>query len=270
MFRQTMMETTSAYHSFPPSFQRPCQTVMNTGKRGRDSETEDNDSIDGRPLKRPFLAIGGSGSSRNSVNSSRQGSEDWVHAAGGLSIDSPLYTPSTIEGVSPFTGDVVSGNGSMGEDVDMLVESEETSVTATRPSLQMTFNSQQGEPMPPFTAPHDEKTPRRHNYGTRYAERTHSSTLPDIDITPATPVNSVPYGHRYFGSEQQFQEATHAGPLAVPPVQQELSDAMPMAFSPPPTHAETVHGSKRRIAFGLRANCEKCRLRIPGHFVHYD
>lgn len=43
-----------------------------------------------------------------------------MHAAGGLSIDSPLYTPSTIEGVSPFTGDVVSGNGSMGEDVDMV------------------------------------------------------------------------------------------------------------------------------------------------------
>jgi hypothetical protein len=44
-----------------------------------------------------------------------------VHAAGGLSIDSPLYTPGTAEGVNPFTGDVaVSESGSMAEDVDMV------------------------------------------------------------------------------------------------------------------------------------------------------
>lgn len=137
--------------------------------------------------------------------------------------------------------------------------------------LQTSFDSQQEDPTPSFTAAHDEKAPRRHNYGTRYAERTHANSLPEIDVTPATPVISVSFGPQYFGAGQQFQElATHVGPLTVPPSQQELSDAMPMALSPPPSHAETVHGSKRRIAFGLRANCEKCRLRMPGHFVHYD
>ena len=33
--------------------------------------------------------------------------------------------------------------------------------------------------------------------------------------------------------------------------------------------SQTVPSEKKRFCMGYRADCEKCRLRVPGHFSHF-
>ncbi|KIM49417.1 hypothetical protein M413DRAFT_438597 [Hebeloma cylindrosporum] len=42
-----------------------------------------------------------------------------------------------------------------------------------------------------------------------------------------------------------------------------------MAISPTTSLTQTG-SSRRRVVFGPRANCDKCRLGAPGHFIHYE
>ncbi|KAJ7343623.1 hypothetical protein DFH08DRAFT_873235 [Mycena albidolilacea] len=233
-----------------PSF-RTTRSVSAKRARSPDSPSE-------RPAKRLSLAIGGTGDvfhyfgagARSSASTSRHSSEDWVQQAGVLSIDSPLFrsTSAAPEDASPDEG--------------MLVDEDAT--TSRRPYLPP-LRTQSDTLMQPGFAPappplHAQaQQPLNHPSGSGYNATTPIHTgsgalfLPAINILPATP-----------------DLLSRTRPST--PVHADRDNSSAMSISP--TNSYAVLGSpaskKQRFMMGPRANCEKCRLGVKGHWVHLD
>ncbi|KAJ3500863.1 hypothetical protein NLJ89_g9601 [Agrocybe chaxingu] len=251
------------------------------GKRARSPES---------PGDRPsHLSAGAS-----STASSRHPSEDWVQQAGGLSIDSPNFvTPGAFPSATSVDGDF---------DMDMAVEEEQD---ASSGNMSMTM----AEGPVPQLAPlqtngfvqsvqqqiQEPVTPHRHHYGTRYAERLQASLgTPQINVVPATPVNpplhqtqqqspaqAPAHAEMHVGQSgpDLFRAGNETRPSTPPP---SGSSPTPMAISPTVSFAQissasmgmsmspaTPTAAKRRVMFGPRTGCEKCRMGIK-HFTHYE
>ncbi|KAF8911070.1 hypothetical protein CPB84DRAFT_1842324 [Gymnopilus junonius] len=207
-------------------------------------------------------------------NSSRYPSEDWVQQAGGLRIDSPLYPPSESYATPPPDGDVDMAMDSdehgtnESDNLELEPVQMESSVTPHFPQshLPIPQEIQQHQPGPPSTP--------RHSYATRYSERMQASAI--INVVPATPLNSQQYVHH--PPEAQGVGAINPNPglvfSASLPSTPPPPGPIPMAISPTNTFAQLAPPSsqrtaKRRVVFGPRANCEKCRLGEK-HFIHYE
>uniref|UniRef100_A0A8H7Y512 Uncharacterized protein n=1 Tax=Psilocybe cubensis TaxID=181762 RepID=A0A8H7Y512_PSICU len=262
--------------SLRPSHRGFHKLGMNSSKRARSPEEGGGD----RPSKKPTLAIGGITDRVNdrhlsvsSTSSSRQPSEDWVQQTGGLSIDSPLYAASDHD------NSFASRSGQNIGDVDMVMDSEESnenvhtdlekpqlsplhivSYPLSKPEqhIQDQHPSQQG----PSSSP-------RHQYSTRYAERVFGPTVPPlINVVPATPISvQHPSQHRVDSSDNSSGLMFSLSQPSTPPP----SDIAPMSVSPAASFAQlgSVMSPKRRVVFGPRSNCEKCRAG-ERHFIHYE
>lgn len=109
----------------------------------------------------------------------------------------------------------------------------------------------------------------RHPYPTRYSERKQSSMTPLINVVPAPPVHML-------NSHQQYHiGASNDNSQLVYPKSDSASASAPfspapMVISPTSSFSQLISPTKRRVVFGPRANCDKCRLGIPGHFIHYE
>ncbi|KAF8162944.1 hypothetical protein B0H34DRAFT_693505 [Crassisporium funariophilum] len=264
-----MMEEDS-HSSLPPSFRNLRQFPMNPGKRARSPDSESlSGSNSDRPSKRLSLATGDVSIRRDyrhlsssSASSSRlpsedwvqHTSEDWVQQAGGLTIDSPTVCPPNAS--NPFAPEE--------KDVDMAIDDEsnmiESPVRRHPPPLQtsvyayLTPQSQQHQQLP--------DSPRRHPYETRYAERTNPPMPPAINVIPATPTVAVSqHQHQHHGEEHY--------PSTRPSTPDRLSPT-PMVMSPSSSFSQMSTPTKKRVFLGPRAGCEKCRLGIKGHFIHYE
>ncbi|KAJ7098056.1 hypothetical protein B0H15DRAFT_823904 [Mycena belliarum] len=225
-----------------PSF-RTTRSVSAKRARSPDSPSE-------RPAKRLSLAIGGSSEhtfhylgSQTSANTSRHSSEDWVQQAGGLSIESPLF-PSSTPAVS----------ASASADESMLIDAEDNMRISHRPylpPLQTQSHSLMQRALPSRSPSrshmHVEDPPSRPN--SRSIPPTDSLFLPAINILPATP--------------DLLSRTRPSTPV------RDNSSAMNVS----PTTSYAVLGSpagKKRFMMGPRANCEKCRTGVKGHWVHLD
>jgi len=242
-----------------PSF-RTTRSVSAKRARSPDSPSE-------RPAKRLSLAIGGplstventfhyfgAGGARSSASTSRHSSEDsWVQQAGGLSIESPLI-PSTSTTVPEVASPVDEG---------MLVDAEEDLVTISRRPYLPPLRTQPDTLMQtgfPSVPPIHAQQPMNHPSGSSY-NTTNETTpptgsvslfLPAINILPATP-----------------DLLSRTRPST--PVHADRDNSSAMSISP--TNSYAVLGSpasKKRFMMGPRANCEKCRLGVKGHWVHLD
>ncbi|KAJ7740747.1 hypothetical protein DFH07DRAFT_838983 [Mycena maculata] len=236
-----------------PSF-RTTRSVSAKRARSPDSPSE-------RPAKRPSLAIGGPLSSSenafyylgslNSASTSRHSSEDWVQQAGGLSIDSPLF---------PSIGTTVSEPASTDEE-GMLIDAEEAVSEISRR---------------PYLAP----------------LRTHSDPFPHAGLSSGSPIHTE--GHPLNASPGSYNTTGNTPPTgslflpainilpATPdllsrtrpstPVREDHNHSSAMSISPTASYAVlgSPAGKKQRFMMGPRANCEKCRLGIKGHWVHLD
>ncbi|KAJ7046636.1 hypothetical protein C8F04DRAFT_1061220 [Mycena alexandri] len=231
-----------------PSF-RTTRSVSAKRARSPDSPFE-------RPAKRLSLAIGGPlGSSENpfyhhlgarsSTNTSRHSSEDWVQQAGGLSIDSPLFPSTSFTVLEPAP--VV--------DEGMLVDAEEDlSAMPRRPYLPPLRTQTDAFGFATASPIHAQRQP---SSGSSYSKETTPATgslfLPAINILPATP-----------------DLLSRTRPST--PVQHDRDNSFAMSISPTTSYA--VLGSpaskKQRFMMGPRADCEKCRLGVKGHWVHLD
>ncbi|KAF9477372.1 hypothetical protein BDN70DRAFT_881275 [Pholiota conissans] len=269
-----MMDNSPSLPStFPPYLRSHCDRSMSS-KRARSPETADG--YGDRPVKRPSLAVGEFNRrhlSRSSASSSRQGSEDWVQRAGGLAIDSPASTPG--ESHFPF---LPHDDGVVGEegDIDMVMDSEENEnrmvesqehVGAYLPELQASSTSQRAEvsyQQQSHQYLESLQTPHRHQYPTRYSERKQSSMIPLIDVVPATPTPHSLLQHYQSGASNNGNDLFLSDSASI------STSFSPMAVSPPTLFAQIGTPTKKRVVFGPRANCEKCRLGVPGHFSHYE
>ncbi|KAJ7083834.1 hypothetical protein C8R43DRAFT_1052016 [Mycena crocata] len=229
-----------------PSF-RTTRSVSTKRARSPDSPSE-------RPTKRLSLAFNGSRpsaennlhylSSRSSASTSRHSSEDWVQQAGGLSIDSPLFPSmsATVPQVFP------PHDG-------MLVDSEEDfSRISRRPQLPPLQTESNAYMQADFSSSPicTEEQPSHPVSGSSYnttqtTPLTGPIFLPAINILPATP---------------DLLSATRPST----PVRDNSSA---MSISPTASLGSPT-GKKQRFMMGPRANCEKCRLGVKGHWVHLD
>ncbi|KAJ7489849.1 hypothetical protein B0H11DRAFT_2010647 [Mycena galericulata] len=232
-----------------PSF-RTTRSVSAKRARSPDSPSE-------RPAKRLSLAIGGPLASaenafhylgpRSSASTSRHSSEDWVQQAGGLSIDSPLF---------PSMSAPVPGIAATDEE-GMLVDAEEDeSGISRRPYLPRlrthseTF-MQAGSPI--STEGQPQNPPAVSSYNTTgNTPPAGSLFLPAINILPATP--------------ELLSRTRPSTPV------RDNHDSSAMSISPTTSYAVlgSPAGKKARFMMGPRANCEKCKLGIKGHWVHLD
>ncbi|KAJ6547417.1 hypothetical protein B0H19DRAFT_1165520 [Mycena capillaripes] len=219
-----------------PSF-RTIRSVSAKRARSPDSPSE-------RPAKRLSLAIGGqlnssentfhylNLSARSSASTSRHSSEDWVQQAGGLSIDSPLF-PSMSATVPEFASTADEG---------MLVDAEEDLSTMSRrpylPPLRTESDALMQAGFPSSEPTHAQRQqvdlPSRSRYNTTETTPAPGSLfLPAINILPATP------------------------------------DLLSRTRPSTPVHDSSA-SKKQRFMMGPRADCEKCRLGVKGHWVHLD
>ncbi|KAJ6546538.1 hypothetical protein DFH09DRAFT_927299 [Mycena vulgaris] len=231
-----------------PSF-RTTRSVSSKRARSPDSPSE-------RPAKRLSLAIGGPFASsepafrylgpQSSASTSRHSSEDWVQQAGGLSIDSPLFPSMTT---TVFT------SADEGMVCSPLVDAEEdVSGISRRPYLPPLRTQSDAFMQAGFSSAHMGEQPldppSASNYNTsETTPPTGSLFLPAINILPATP--------------DLLSRTRPSTPV------RDNSSAMSIS----PTTSYAVLGSpagKRRFMMGPRANCEKCRLGVKGHWVHLD
>ncbi|KDR81782.1 hypothetical protein GALMADRAFT_90103 [Galerina marginata CBS 339.88] len=110
----------------------------------------------------------------------------------------------------------------------------------------------------------------RHTYGTRYSEKIQASVIPPfINILQATPVHANAMHHpQPIGHDSGPNELMYSVPQpSTPPP----SSPVPMAISPTISFSQVVSPmtSKRRVVFGPRANCEKCKAG-ERHFIHFE
>ncbi|KAJ7694224.1 hypothetical protein B0H17DRAFT_1058276 [Mycena rosella] len=234
-----------------PSF-RTTRSVSAKRARSPDSPSE-------RPAKRLSLAIGGPLAysehafhylGRSSASTSRHSSEDWVQQAGGLSIDSPLF-PSvnpTVELTPVDEGMLVDEDVSGISRRPYLPPLRTQSDALMQPSIPSTSHMHmEGQPLDP---------PSGTNYNTsQTTPPTGSLFLPAINILPATP--------------DMLSRTRPSTPVHDNSRDRDNSSAMSIS----PTTSYAVLGSpagKRRFMMGPRANCEKCRMGVKGHWVHLD
>ncbi|KAJ7285699.1 hypothetical protein C8J57DRAFT_1285573 [Mycena rebaudengoi] len=232
-----------------PSF-RTTRSASAKRARSPDSPSE-------RPAKRLSLAIGESlprlpsqsafpyFGPRSSAGTSRQSSEDWVQQAGGLSIDSPLF--------SALSGPTIERIAAM-EESGMLVDDDASEEIPRRPYL-APLRTAQSDPFmhsgftdSPIRA--DDRPPSARSYDNGPAAP--PLFLPAINIMPATP-------------DLLLSATRPTTPMRA---------SSPTAMNISPTASFSSLGSplsrKQRFMMGPRANCEKCRIGVKGHSVHLD
>jgi hypothetical protein len=122
-----------------------------------------------------------------------------------------------------------------------------------------TGTPQQTQQQPPVV-------PQTPHHGTHLSDRLFANLDPPMmNAVPAAPIN-LPQGpeeHASFG-RNPTQQVSVPHPSTPPP-----SSPVLMAISPT-TSLSQIGSSRRRVVFGPRANCDKCRLGAPGHFTHYE
>lgn len=130
---------------------------------------------------------------------------------------------------------------------------------------------------------------------------------PSIDITPSPPSHlsalapaaAAPLGHNHLAvphtGHDPNRHAFEAASIVLPSVHLGLPDirlqpATPsspsdagrgavlfsgvrderMSTPPPPASVPLPPSPRKRLTMGPRKDCEQCRLRVPGHWMHFD
>jgi hypothetical protein len=224
-----------------------------SAKRARSPETTNPTD---RPHKRLSLAVndifpavvhsqtefrsGWSGSGK----SSRHHSEDWVHQAGGLTIDSPQAGDGSSFSSRPRDVE---------EDENMTVDGDEIEIENNRRL--------------PGSPPHISQTNTSFLQLTTSNSAQYSSQQSSIDQHSSCPVPS----HLAL----QLPSIDSNSPVGSESTQPITQPSPPTAMSISPTspwNANTISTSsrKQRFTMGPRADCDKCLLGVKGHWMHLD
>lgn len=227
-----MMENSHSTRS--PPFRNFRQFAMTSGKRAHSPDGSPGD----RPAKRLLLAtgdvdIGYRHFSTSFINGSRYPSEDWVQQAGGLTINGPIF---------PLTA---NHSSLQVPDVEMSVDPDESGVLLPRTSSNL----------PPPVVPQHQHTQLPNILDFRYSGK----MQPVFDVVSPTPIFTVPLSKNE--SAEQHPSTQPSTPIDSSPNAMVLSSPV-TSFSPP--------SIKRRVFFGPRIGCEKCRLGVKGHFIHSE
>lgn len=220
------------------------QLAMASGKRAHSPDGSPGD----RPAKRLSLAIGDVSIgyrhfSTSSVNGSRYPSEDWVQQAGGLSINSPIFSLTAHHTPVQVL------------DVEMSMDPDESGVQPLQTSSYLP---------PALVSQHqhtdiESQLPNAldRNYERRYPEK----MQPTFDVASPTPIIFTVPPNKHKSEEPHTRPSTPTD-----------SNSNAMVLSSPVTSFSQIPSpaAKRRVFFGPRTGCEKCRLGVKGHFIHSE
>jgi len=232
----SMMEEKPQSTRSPP-LRNLLQFAMTSGKRAHSPDGSPGD----RPAKRLSLAIGDVSIgcrhfNTSSVNGSRYPSEDWVQQAGELTINSPIVSLTVHH--SPV-------------DVEMSTDPDESGAQPLQTSY----------PLPALVSQHQhtEIESQLPNSLDRHYERRYSEKMQPVFDTMVSPI--LPNKHT---SEEQEPSTRPSTPTD--------SSSNAMVLSSPVASFSQIPSSpaKRRVFFGPRTGCEKCRLGVKGHFIHSE
>ncbi|PPQ70289.1 hypothetical protein CVT24_000852 [Panaeolus cyanescens] len=218
-----------------------------------------------RPAKRQFSSLVNRMNIRQLSGSPHP--EDWVLQAGGLSIDSPL---------NPSTPSFIPSPQNDSEDVDMAIDDEAESTSTNSYFDTNPAGNAQFQPSVP-TSSEIPFTPHRLGASTFSSSQTPITFPrlgPSINVLPPTPVIGLPQGHASNQQSHSFAtpprpppadalEGMSPAPMMVSP---KMSFAQPISISSPAPSTP----SKKRLIMGPKAGCEKCRLGVKGHYMHYE
>ncbi|GLB35410.1 hypothetical protein LshimejAT787_0209750 [Lyophyllum shimeji] len=239
-----------------PSF-TALRSFPTSSKRARSPE-----SLLEPPAKRPSLAIDrsrlegnfgyhmGTSSSGDATpqspksSSSRFPSEDWVHQADGLTIDSPVI---------PGSGLAEDQDDDMNMDPDHSILEDRTQRPHHRPPPQSMSYTQTTR----YHRQHQE-----HTAISTTSPPTPSNHLTDV-LPPAAAVSPSPTSY-----SDAHAHMTRTSTPAAPP----SGDSTAMLLSSPTTSfavANVTSPRRQRFTMGPRSDCIKCQLGVKGHSVHY-
>lgn len=237
-----------------------------SSKRPRSPDVGSNSSLD-RPFKRPLLIVASEiGNMPSTImshgcyfaggksgNNSRYPSEDWVRQTDQLSIESPV-----IPGTNPFLQS--EGKLPLQDSDDVNMDSEEERIAANHVQRLDIVSAQTSSSTPTHAlmSPHPSEGPSNQSPSEQLIPTTMLLTRPTVNVLPPTP---TPLSRPYFDPESPYPPTRPSSPV---------SNNSMMALSPSPLYVNLAASRRQqRFTMGPRADCEKCRLGIKGHWVHY-
>lgn len=214
-------------------------------------------AVDSELIPSPTLpphALSGS----NSASTSRFSSEDWVQQADGLTIDSPL-SPSVAS-------EAAHTNRQERMDDVMTMDSEDMSTygpqysapRSHRPHIQITTTSSHHAPQQQYPSNNLQSSflsaPSQLVYSLP-PQTALQDQAPIICVLPATPSDSPTMLQDQNSRPQAPSPTARSSPIS------------PMTVSP--TNSP-ITSRKQRFTMGPRSDCEKCRMGVKGHWMHFD
>ncbi|PIL30496.1 hypothetical protein GSI_07196 [Ganoderma sinense ZZ0214-1] len=192
--------------------------------------------------------------------------EDWVSQTQDLRLESPSLEQSRFSTPVEALGEVRIDEVMVDE--PMSENDATVSASPPRPSLMLPEPPQSQYLRPPDTAvlyPHSEAAQQFQNPNQMH--------IPSIHVHAATPspVQLFPHDSVTVNSG----DAPPPGPHFAPPPSHGLPCAAPAMFvpspgEPPDTTQAAGPPKKQRFTMGPRADCELCRMRVKGHYMHFD
>ncbi|KAI0373325.1 hypothetical protein BV20DRAFT_805681 [Pilatotrama ljubarskyi] len=193
--------------------------------------------------------------------------QDWVSQTQSMRLESPasehsgFNTPMTDDGGQPRNDELMADESMPGDENAMSVSPPRPSclsVRAPSPSSSQYFH-------PPSAGYPSSKA-------TLQAQNPNRLQIPAIQIQAATPspvqmftqplLDSPPVASSASNPAFNFEDTTMCSPSTT---------SSPSAEFRAQEQIPTPTGTKRqRFTMGPRADCELCRLRVKGHYMHFD
>ncbi|KIY50987.1 hypothetical protein FISHEDRAFT_57120 [Fistulina hepatica ATCC 64428] len=179
----------------------------------------------------------------SSSNSSRYPSEDWVRRADDLTLDCSSHP---VNDTAPFGQQQSATANMMNVDEDALS-------APTRPYVPpiLTVDTRSQTPAPVQSVSNFTHSVQMFSVNTFLAP-------PIVNVVPATPVA----GHSIRVSDRPATPVSQDSPTA-------------MCISPGTSHSSSpvspmTPRKQQRLTMGPRSDCEKCRMGVRGHWLHFN
>ncbi|KAI0668539.1 hypothetical protein C8Q78DRAFT_1071396 [Trametes maxima] len=191
-------------------------------------------------------------------------SQDWVSQTQSMRLESPasehsgLSTPMTDDGGEIRIDEVMA-------DEPMAADENTMSVSSPRPSH---VSIQEPSPHSQYLRPPDALYPS--SKATLLPQSPNRLQIPAIQIQAATPspvqmfaqppLDTPPLLSSTAGPAFSFEDTSMTSPTST----------SPNTHLPIPQQTTTGTSKRQRFTMGPRADCEQCRMRVKGHYMHFD
>ncbi|KAI0781318.1 hypothetical protein BD413DRAFT_27209 [Trametes elegans] len=241
--------------SSPGQYDRPSKRASS----GRDTSM---------PLAFPPLqtSLASHGLHNPSVARLRQPSQDWVSQTQCMRLASPVSehsgfsTPITDDGGEVRVDEIMAD--------DSMAADEHAISTSPRPS-RLVEQEPSPSPSTPYLCPPNSIYPSQRT--TLQPQNPNRLQIPAIQVQAATPSPVLMCAHSPLGSPSLLS-STSGPTFAFEDASMSSPSSAVSSTSEFRAQHQTLPGTPKRQRFtmGPRADCELCRMRVEGHYMHFD